>query len=81
MNIANKKKRTPLGETLYAKEEWQRIKIKTRLLSLGFSEGNWRGMIERIDAHRLPTFVRDVIVDELPDTAVLFNHPKLQPIS
>ncbi|CAG4992321.1 hypothetical protein DYBT9275_00939 [Dyadobacter sp. CECT 9275] len=78
MNIVSNKNRTPLGEVLFAQSEWRRMKIKADLLALGLSEGRWRGIHERVEAHLLPAYVRDVIVKELPQTAPLFEHPKLK---
>lgn len=78
MRISTEKTRTPLGDVLFNVPDWQRNKIKGRLLKLGLSEGRWRGIHERVDAHLLPTFVRDVIVEELPNTEHLFKHPNLE---
>lgn len=77
MNVSKNKKRTPLGEVIFKLPDWQKNKIKDRLTELGLSEGKWRGIHERVEAHLLPTFVRDVIIEELPQTKDLFEHPKI----
>lgn len=75
MNISVDKNRTPLGEVLFKLPEWRRNKIKAKLVKLGLSQGKWRGIYERVDAHLLPNFVRAVIMEELPETAELFEKP------
>lgn len=75
MNISVDKNRTPLGNVLFDLPEWRRNKIKSKLVELGLSEGKWRGIHERVEAHLLPAFVRNVIVEELPETENLFEHP------
>lgn len=79
MRISADKTRTPLGEVLFKLPEWKRIKIKNRLMVLGITEGGYRTIHERTSAYLLPTFVRDVIIEELPDTEELFKHPGLKP--
>lgn len=78
MKVDNVKNKTPLGDVLSKLEEWQRLKIKASLFKLGFTEGKWRGLIERVEAYNLPGYVRDVVVKELPETTELFNHPNLK---
>ncbi|WP_090147781.1 hypothetical protein [Dyadobacter soli] len=78
MKFDRTKERQPLGHLLADLEEWQRMKIKTRLKELGFSQGQWKGLLTNAAAHKVPAFVRDVIVGELPDSAQLFNHPNLK---
>lgn len=79
MNISTNKVRTPLGRVLFFDiEPWQKTKIKKRLEGLGLTEGGWRSIHERTAAYRLPTYVRDVIIEELPDYAYLFEHPSLK---
>jgi hypothetical protein len=81
MRISIEKSRTPLGEVLFKLPEWHRIKIKNRLIALGITEGGYRTIHERTSAYLLPTFVRDVIIEELPETELLFRHPGLEPKS
>lgn len=78
MNIDSKKERQPLGRVLVQLEEWQRLKIRSKLQTLGVSQGQWKGILTYAEAHKLPTFIRDVIVEELPETSYLFNHPILK---
>lgn len=81
MNIDSTKERQPLGTMLMQLEEWQRRKIRTKLRNLGVSQGRWKGILTYAEAHNLPTFIRDAIVEELPNATELFHHPKLQPHS
>ncbi|PWJ53916.1 hypothetical protein CLV98_12032 [Dyadobacter jejuensis] len=76
MNIDSTKKRRPLGHLLVSLAGWKRLKIKSRLTELGISQGQWQGMLTYAEAHKLPTFVRDIIVEELPEAKDLFQHPK-----
>lgn len=78
MNNSGEKNRTALGEVLFTQEKWKRLKIKSRLIKLGYTQGQWRAIYERTDAWLLPAFVRDVIVEELPETAELFNNPEFK---
>ena len=78
MSISVEKNKTALGEVLLAKEKWQRIKIKSRLLNSGLTEGKWRGLQYRVEAHLLPAFVRDIIIEELPETQDLFKTPEFK---
>ena len=73
MNNSGDKNRTALGEVLFMQEKWKRLKIKSRLLDLGYTQGQWRAIYERADARLLPAFVRDVIVEEIPETEELFR--------
>ena len=77
MRISTQKSRTPLGKVLFTIPEWHRKKIKGRLVKLGVTEGGYRTIHERTPAHLLPSFIQDVIVDELPNTAEVFTHPNL----
>ncbi|WP_254562179.1 hypothetical protein [Dyadobacter diqingensis] len=81
MNIDSTKERKPLGKVLIALEEWQRLRLRLKLRALGVSQGQWKGLLTYAEAHKLPKFIRDAIVEELPDTADLFENPKLQPVS
>lgn len=78
MNIDRTKNRQPLGRALMAQEEWKRLKIRARLRDLNVTQGKWKGLLTYAEAHNLPTFIRDVIVEEIPETADLFNHPDLK---
>jgi hypothetical protein len=78
MNIDNTKERPPLGRALANLDEWKRLKIKKRLRDLGITQGQWKGYLIYAEAYKLPAFVRDVIVEELPDTAELFSHPQVK---
>lgn len=70
--------RTPLGKVLFCQiDPWKMVKIKKRLVGLGLTEGGWRTIYERTPAYKLPTFVRDVIIKEIPEAEPLFDHPKL----
>jgi len=73
MNISVDKKRTPLGEMLFKLPDYRRTNIKGRLLERGLTEGKWRGIYERMEAKMLPDFVREVILEELPEAEKLFK--------
>lgn len=75
MNFNDTKERMPLGRVLFRMEEWHRRRLRKDLLSLGLSQGQWKGLLTYADAHKLPPFIRDTIVKELPETAELFTHP------
>lgn len=77
MNISRTKKRTPLGEVLFKLPAYERDRIRMKLTEAGLTEGGWRSIYERTDAHLLPVFVHDIIVRELPTTEKFFKHPKL----
>jgi len=77
MNISVDKKRTPLGEVLFKLPDWRRTHIKGKLLEKGLTEGKWRGIYERVEAHMLPDFVREVILEELPEAEKLFKVPNI----
>ncbi|MCF0071311.1 hypothetical protein LZD49_12590 [Dyadobacter sp. CY261] len=71
-------KREALGAALAALPTWRRSKIKSELKDAGFTENQWKRLLSSAEAHKVPAFVRDIIVNELPDTAHLFNHPNLK---
>lgn len=77
MNISRTKKRTPLGVELFKLPAYERDRIRTKLTEVGLTEGGWRSIYERTDAHLLPVFVRDIIVKEMPAAEKFFKHPKL----
>lgn len=77
-NVSADKIRTPLGKVLFFEiDPWHKDKIRKRLKDLGLTDGKWRTIYERTEAHLLPAFVKDVIVEELPQTAQLFEHPEM----
>ncbi|SEI39859.1 hypothetical protein SAMN05216327_101234 [Dyadobacter sp. SG02] len=78
MNIDKTKKRPPVGTALSEIEDWRRRKIKAELKAVGFTEGQWKGLLANAEGYKVPAFVRDIIVKELPETAHLFNHPQLK---
>lgn len=77
MNIHRSKTRQPLGEFLVKQESWRRNKIRGELKLLGLTQGQWKGILTNTEAHKLPSYVRDVIVKEWPDSEDFFKHPKL----
>ena len=81
MNIDRTKEREPLGLKLANLEDWNRTKIRKRLSLLGVTQGKWKRILTTAKAYDLPPYIRDVIVEELPETADLFNHPNLKPES
>lgn len=76
MNIKTNKDREPLGEILINIEDWHRQKIRKRLNRLEVTQGKWKRILTTAEAYKLPVFIRDVIVEELPNTSHLFKHPK-----
>lgn len=79
MNIDKTKKREPLGQYLIEVETWKRSKIRDKLKDLGVNHMAWHRILTVTEAHKIPTYIRDIIVEELPETAPFFKHPKLHP--
>ena len=77
MNIHQSKPRQALGQFLVNQEYWRRNKIRGELQQLGLTRGQWKAILTNAEAHKLPTYVRDVIVEEWPDAEKFFKHPKL----
>ena len=77
MNLHQSKARRPRGQFLVGQEHWRRNKIRAELQELGLTQGQWKAILTNAEAHKLPTYVRDVIVTELPAAAKFFKHPKL----
>lgn len=77
MNLHRSKARRALGQFLVSQEHWRRNKIRSELQELGLTQGQWKAILTNAEAHKLPTYVRDVIVTELPAAAKFFKHPKL----
>lgn len=77
MNIHQSKTRKPLGQLLVDQEQWRRSKIRAELQDLGLTQGQWKAILTNAEAHKLPSYVRDVIVKELPAAEEFFKHPKL----
>ena len=76
MNIDRNKPREPLGQALILLDGLELMRIRRRVLRTGATKSVWRRILTTAKAYTLPTHVRDVLVEELPETAELFNHPK-----
>lgn len=75
MRIELSKEREELGKVLINMHHLDRANLKRKLTQLGVTQGEWQGYLTYAKAYDLPSFVRDVIVAELPETENLFVRP------
>jgi hypothetical protein len=83
MNVDREKERQPLGQALIELDHVDRMVLRRKLIRIGLTQAKWKHILTNAVAYELPSFVRDAIVESVPSTAELFEHPNLktEPVS